>query len=190
MFVLADCYNEDYHLSWPSVRRLATASLITERHARRILRALETKGLVQLVKKHGMGQTNGYRFPGYSPDVTHKDTDIMSGLSESNTGQTHHRSRTSEHRKPDIATSGEPKETETPNMNDDPEEREFYARELTEMRRQGSIGRTTRNVYRTQLENPTESASLPEWFRREAEDILKCFKETSSDSNSTRTPRG
>lgn len=189
MFVLADCFNEDYQLAWPSIPRLASASLMTERHASRVLRALEAKGLVQVIRKHGLGNTNGYRFPGHSKPVTKCTPDKMSGLPVSNTGQVPLRSPTLEHLKQDVAMSGEPKETETQNMNEDPEGRAFYARELKEMRRHGSIGRTTRNVYRMQLENPAESASLPEWFRREAEGILRSYKETSSDSSSTRVQR-
>ena len=189
LFVLADCYNEDYHQAWPSVQRLAKDALISERHARRVLRTLEAKGLVQVMKRHGMGHTNAYRFPGYSPDVTEFDTDNMSGLSSSNPGQAKHRHRTTEHWKSDTAMSAKPKGAETSNMNNDPQGREFYARELREMRRQGSIGRMTRDLYRTQLENPTDRANLPEWFQREAENLIKSYEETSSEDNSGRAQR-
>ena len=173
MFVLADCYNEDYHRAWPSVRRLAISALMTERHARRVLRTLESKCLVQVIKKHDMGHTNAYRFPGYSPDVDDKDTDNMSGLSSSNPGQAKHRHRTTEERKSDTAMSAKPKITATRTENIQQEERDFYLRELAEMKREGTIGNFTRKLYRARLESSTESASLPQWFRREAERLLR-----------------
>jgi Helix-turn-helix domain len=172
MFVLADCYNEDYQQAWPSVQRLASAALMTERHARRVLRTLEAKGLVQTAPNRGSGHTNTYRFPGYSQDVTKGKPDKMSGLLKSETGRADCRNRTPEREKPDSAASGKPRGTETGPDNGRQDASKLYRRELTDMRRAGPIGDFARKLWRERLADPAQASGLPDWFRREASSLV------------------
>jgi Helix-turn-helix domain len=189
MFVLADCYNEDYHQAWPSVQRLATASLMTERHARRILLSLEDKGLIQIVRRQGSGNTNTYCFPGYPSEVTKEKPDMMSGLPNSKTGQAKYRNRTLGNPKPDTAMSAKPRVTETQAENLEQEERNYYLGELEGMKREDPIGEFNRKTYRARLDDPTEPASFPEWFRRQAEEVFKSARGTSSSHKSSGAQR-
>lgn len=183
MFVLADCYNEDYHQAWPSVQRLATASLMTERHARRILIALEGKGLIQIVRRQGSGNTNIYRFLGYPPEVTKGKPDILSGLPNSKTGRAKYLNLTLANPKPDTAMSPKPKVTETETENLQQEETTYFLRELGELKREDSIGKFMRKTYRARIQDPDDAGSWPGWFRRQVEDILKSDEATSSSGN-------
>jgi DNA-binding MarR family transcriptional regulator len=60
MFVLADSHNDDHGKAWPSLRRLAEQSLLSERQARYILRSLESKGLLRVCRGTGRGNTSEY----------------------------------------------------------------------------------------------------------------------------------
>jgi Helix-turn-helix domain len=184
LFVLAGCYNEDYHQAWPSVHRVATASLMTERHAPRFLRPLEAKGLIQIVRRHGSGNTNTYRVAGHSPQVTKDKSDKMLRLSSSKTGQAHHHTQTQVHRKANTAMSAKPRVAETQAENLEQEERNYYLGELEELKREDPVGEFSRTTYRARLDDPTDSSSLPEWLRRRAEDVFKSARETSSSSKS------
>jgi hypothetical protein len=173
MFVLADCYNPDYHYAWPSIQSVASAALLCERHVRRILGLLETKGLLEISKSRGgLGHTNCYRFPGFSPDVTISKSDRATGLSHSKAGPGIHQTRTSESRKSDVAVSGEPVETATATGKSG-SDASLYKLELADMKRQGPIGDFSRRLWRERLRDPAETASIPEWFRREAAALVE-----------------
>lgn len=63
MFVLADQYLDDRKQAHPqSVAELAADALMSERQARRSLRALEQKGLLLTLCRRGREHTNFYRF--------------------------------------------------------------------------------------------------------------------------------
>lgn len=49
----------------------------------------------------------------------------------------------------------------------------LYQQELADMRRAGPIGEFTRRNWRQWLSDPERAISRPEWFRREAERLLK-----------------
>lgn len=172
LFVLADCFNPDYHCAWPSVKSLARAALVSDRHIRRILRSLEAKGAIQTTESRGLGHTNCYRFPGFSPDATTTKPDTASGLSHSKTGPAKYRNRTLQPAKSDGAASGEPKGTET-RTEDGELHRGFYERQLNDLKRTDKIGDFSRRVLREQLSDPVQAASMPEWFRNRVESLLK-----------------
>jgi hypothetical protein len=170
MFVLADCFNPDYYCAWPSVERLARASLLTDRHVRRILRSLEAKGVIQTTENRGSGHTNAYRFPGFTSDVTSSKSGTMSGLSNGKTGQGEFRNRTSHPAKSDTAKSGKPQKTEPGTAK--PTET-FLKRELESLKLKNSVGEFTRRNWRVLLDDPAQATSLPDWFRREAEECVR-----------------
>lgn len=172
MFVLADCYNEDYRRAWPSVQTLADAALMTKRNVRRILRSLEGKGLLETAESRGIGHSNSYRFPGHSGEVTKIKTDNLSGLSLSNNGRGESQNRTPERGKADVAPSAEPKGTGTQRVKEDEKDDRLYRQELEHMQRPGPIGEATRRHWRNRLSDPTEAFPLPDWFRRQAKAML------------------
>jgi len=88
--------------------RIAAKARVSQRQARRVIRSLETKGLIST--RLGGGRkadkkivTNQYRF-----DIKHLrlKADILSGL-EAKPGHSEHETRTFEAGKADIAVSGE-----------------------------------------------------------------------------------
>lgn len=173
MFVLADCYNEEYGRAWPSVPTLAAAALTTERNMRRVLRSLESKGLVETAESRGLGHSNSYRFPGYSgEELTRTKPDNLSGLSVGNTGWGGLQNRTPEARKPDAALSAKPQRTGKQQLGNDRQDGSLYRRELGDMQRPGPVGESARRHWRKLIDDPAESASLPDWFRRQAEVML------------------
>ncbi len=166
MFILADCYHPDYNRAWPSITRLATASLMSTRNVRRVLRSLQSKGAVEITESRGLGHTNSYRFPGFSPDVTTSKSGTVSGLPHGKTGQAELGNRTSHVAKSDTALSGKPNETKTGTA--EPSQR-FFESELASLKLKNSVGNFSRRVWRERLGDPAEAASLPVWFRLEAE---------------------
>jgi hypothetical protein len=167
MFVLADCYHPDCHRAWPSIPSLAKAALMSDRQVRRILRSLETKGVIEVTERRGAGHTNSYRFPNFSPDATTSKPDTVSGLPGSESGQVEYRNRTSQPAKPDTAASGKPKGTEKGTER-------FYERQLADLKRAGPVGDFARRFWREQLSNP-EAGTIPELLRSKAESLLKVY---------------
>lgn len=66
--VLADYYNSELGYAYPGIERLAAESLVGERHCRRIIHALEAKGVVS-IEQGGGRFANRYRFPGVEGSV-------------------------------------------------------------------------------------------------------------------------
>lgn len=104
---LADHAN-DQGLCWPSMDRVAAKARISQRQARRVMRSLESKGLI--LTKRGGGRktekkivTNQYQFDLAS---LRRKADILSGLAEK-PGHTGPETRTFRTENPDIAMSGE-----------------------------------------------------------------------------------
>jgi Helix-turn-helix domain len=65
--LLADRHNPDYDIAWPSVTKLATEALLSERRTRDLLHSLERKGVISIERRWVGPQqcaTNLYRFPG------------------------------------------------------------------------------------------------------------------------------
>lgn len=61
--VLADYYNSELGYAYPSIERLAAESLVGDRHCRRIIKQLETKGVLS-IETGGGRFANRYNFPG------------------------------------------------------------------------------------------------------------------------------
>ena len=173
MFVLADCYNEEYGRAWPSLNTLAQAALMTKRNVRRILRSLEGKRLLETAESRGVGHTNSYRFPGYPGERTKAKEDKLSGLSAGKSGHSEPQNRTPERGKADVAPSAEPKGTAKQQVRNDKGDAWLYRQELEHMQRPGPIGESARRHWRKLIGDPAEAASLPDWFRRQAEAIFE-----------------
>jgi hypothetical protein len=60
--VLADYFNAELGYAFPSMERLAAESLVGDRHCRRIVKALEEKGVLA-IETGGGRYANRYRFP-------------------------------------------------------------------------------------------------------------------------------
>ena len=66
LFVLADSHNDDQHIAWPSLDRLAEQCLISKRGLITTLQQLATRGLLTIVKhatEQGWSLRNEYQFP-------------------------------------------------------------------------------------------------------------------------------
>jgi hypothetical protein len=61
--VLADYFNSELGYAYPGIERLAAEALVGERHCRRIIHQLETKGVIS-IEQGGGRFANRYRFPG------------------------------------------------------------------------------------------------------------------------------
>lgn len=61
LLCIADYHNPSYGFAWPSLGRLATESMLSERQTRNLLRSLETKGFI--ATEHRIGETSRYRLP-------------------------------------------------------------------------------------------------------------------------------
>lgn len=66
--VLADYYNAELGYAYPSIDRLSAESLVGERHCRRLIHSLESKGVV-CIEAGGGRFANRYRFPGVEGSV-------------------------------------------------------------------------------------------------------------------------
>jgi hypothetical protein len=66
MYTLADYFNDEKGYAWPSLSRLADESLLTRRGLLKVLKSLERKGLICIVRHPDSAKrvTNHYRFPG------------------------------------------------------------------------------------------------------------------------------
>lgn len=63
LFVLADCHNADRRVAWPSVKELASDSLMSLRAAQYVLKELERKGVIHCTHSDtGRGHFKGYAF--------------------------------------------------------------------------------------------------------------------------------
>jgi hypothetical protein len=49
----------------------------------------------------------------------------------------------------------------------------FFKGELESLKLRNSVGEFTRRNWRVLLNDPAEAASLPDWFRREAEECVR-----------------
>ncbi len=87
--IIADYYNDEQQAAWPSVPRLAREARMSERQARRVIHALEAKGILRVVRRPPA--PSFYRFPALSgdpdtmsphptpdPDILHPDPDTVS----------------------------------------------------------------------------------------------------------------
>lgn len=54
LFVLSDYYNDHKQVAWPSIKELASESLMSERNCRRMLTSLEEKGILKRTIRHGL----------------------------------------------------------------------------------------------------------------------------------------
>jgi hypothetical protein len=61
LLCIADYHNAEKGYAWPSVDRLATEAMMSDRHVRNLLNSLTRKGLVEV--EHRTGDTNRYRLP-------------------------------------------------------------------------------------------------------------------------------
>jgi hypothetical protein len=64
LFILADHHNISSNDAWPSVTTMADQALMSERHARDILRKAERHGLLETSKGGGRGKKSSYKFTG------------------------------------------------------------------------------------------------------------------------------
>lgn len=101
LLAIAD-FCDDSGMCWPSVASIAQKARMSERNARRIIRALQDAGWLDIEEQRGRNQTNRYRV---------KKPDIVSARTECPPGQMEHENRTNGARKPDTAMSAEPSRT-------------------------------------------------------------------------------
>lgn len=73
LLVLSNYFSDRKHAAWPSVATLARQALMSERHARRLLKKLAGKGFISIQQSAGR-RSNSYTFPGYQPG--HPDVSV------------------------------------------------------------------------------------------------------------------
>ena len=100
LFVLADYHNDERGDAWTSLRHLASASLHTVSGVIRVLRVLEQKGVIHIVRDPNATKTkvtNRYQFPAIDTITTdHRSLDLLT------TGH-----QATDHRSLDLLTTGQ-----------------------------------------------------------------------------------
>lgn len=66
LLCIADYFNQERGYAWPSVARLGTEAMLSERHVRNLLASLTRKGV--LAVEHRIGATSRYRLPAMPGD--------------------------------------------------------------------------------------------------------------------------
>lgn len=70
LMVLSDYYNDEQHMAWPSVKKVARDALMSERRTRQLLHTLVDKGVIYIQhREDGNGglTSSAYRIVGYDP---------------------------------------------------------------------------------------------------------------------------
>lgn len=71
LWVICDYYNEEAHYAWPSIKRIARDTRLSDRSVSRAVASLEERGLIVRAKTfsahHGGWASNTYFLPIYDP---------------------------------------------------------------------------------------------------------------------------
>lgn len=81
MYTLADYFNDEKGYAWPSLSRLADESLLTRRGLLKVLKSLEKKGLICIVRDPHAARkqaTNHYRFPALEAPLGSTSSELRS----------------------------------------------------------------------------------------------------------------
>jgi hypothetical protein len=83
LLIISDYYNEEHGRAWPSVSRLATDAMLTQRQTYRLLESLQRKGFLEIQHAGPGRRSNQYRFPGLvDPHPSQNDTPVMGDRSD------------------------------------------------------------------------------------------------------------
>jgi Helix-turn-helix domain len=173
--------------AWPSINTISHEAKVSPRQAQVSIARLAKTGELSIARNQGPHGTNLYSLPSLkalNPPLLGKIPDQnMEGaksagvqnlrgeklLKEVQDSDTNRHNSAPE---PSLESSQEPSIHAPQVSATHPEDISFFQRELSDMRRPGSVGEATRCHWRESLAESSEVNSLPEWFLREARKLV------------------
>lgn len=187
--------------AWPSIETISHEGKVSRRQAQVSISRLSKAGELSIARNQGPHGTNLYSLPlmtegnlSLLAEVAGSDkggensAGVKTLRGEKSSGRVHIPSSKRQHSSPE--PSLEPTQEPSFHIQHEPisrrDDKRLFERELNDMKRRGPVGEATRRHWRQLLDDPNEAVEVPDWFRREAEQVLREYGESVLCGNSIR----